>query len=509
MLKEYPGGSLALVSAQSASQLRMASKRILIRDEIDASPLELRNNEGNWLDVSYKRTTAFTSRRKILDLSTPVGYDQSSIQKLYEEGDQCHFQIPCLKCGTFQEITFSKLVPIYDNNTELKEIYYPCESCGQRHYNQDKVKFNKLGKWVPTAVSKSETMKSVYLSGLYSPPGMLSWEEMRREYDAAQQDDSGEKMKTFVTLSLGKAYRDITTKPKLQSVTRLRNNYKERTIPPGVLYLTVGIDVQTGEKDPRLELEVLGVGDQWRTWSIDYRVVNGEVKDPTGGAWSALVQGVTRDNWFSFKRADGVKFEPMMIFIDTGDGNVSDVIYKFIDGYQWKKTHAIKGFGTIRTTTHKMIRYRPHASGRFVEINTNHYKKTIYRNLENSYRSFNQSDDIQDIGFCHFPAEYSEKYFEMLTAEDARADGTFYCPHGKRNEALDARVYALCASDFFLDNYVKKLQADLRTKGFPENKILEREHKFVLRHFATTTGQVYPYRPEDLAEYLASKKRPS
>jgi len=506
LLKEYPGGSLALASAQSPSQMRFTSRRILIRDEVDSAPHDLKNDEGNWLSVSFKRTIAYGQRRKVLDLSTPVGYDQSNIQKLYEAGDQRHYQIPCLKCGEFQEITFNALVPIYDENQRLTEIYYPCKTCGHRHYNHDKTRFLKLGKWIPTAVSKSDSYRSYYISGLYSPPGMMSWEDMRLEFDEAQLDESKEKMKAFVTLSLGKPYRDVTTKPRLQRVVGLRGDYRQKAVPAGVLYLVAAIDVQTGTKDPRLEMEVLGIGDQWRTWSADYRVVRGEVTDPTGGAWAALYQGVVNEHWFNYRRKDGMVFEPKMIFIDTGDGNISEIVYSFISGYGWKNTFAIKGFGTVRTTTNKMIRYRPHSSGSFIEINTNHYKKIIYGNLSRSYTRFDATADIQDIGFCHFPAEYPESYFEMLTAEDARSDGTFFCPHGRRNEALDCRVYALCASDFFLDQCVKKLQATLRERQVPESEVLKCEHKFVLRKFAADTKQEYPYRPQDLAEYIASKK---
>jgi phage terminase large subunit GpA-like protein len=55
-------------------------------------------------------------------------------------------------------------------------------------------------------------------------------------------------------------------------------------------------------------------------------------------------------------------------------------------------------------------------------------------------------------GCCHFPIAYQQEFFNQLTSEEVRT--RFVCGHpvrywfkpsGKRNEALDRRVYALAA----------------------------------------------------------------
>ncbi|MCB1771954.1 MAG: phage terminase large subunit family protein, partial [Candidatus Competibacteraceae bacterium] len=55
-------------------------------------------------------------------------------------------------------------------------------------------------------------------------------------------------------------------------------------------------------------------------------------------------------------------------------------------------------------------------------------------------------------GYCHFPLAYDAHYFDMLTAEQVRTKyrkgrpvREWFCPPNRRNEALDARVYALAA----------------------------------------------------------------
>jgi phage terminase large subunit GpA-like protein len=55
-------------------------------------------------------------------------------------------------------------------------------------------------------------------------------------------------------------------------------------------------------------------------------------------------------------------------------------------------------------------------------------------------------------GFCHFPLDRDAAYFEQLTAERLRtryvkgfAQLYWWKPDGRRNEALDCRVYAYAA----------------------------------------------------------------
>ena len=55
-------------------------------------------------------------------------------------------------------------------------------------------------------------------------------------------------------------------------------------------------------------------------------------------------------------------------------------------------------------------------------------------------------------GYCHFPADYPEEYFKQLTAEriqtkfvNGHPSRIWVMPKGRRNEALDYRVYSMAA----------------------------------------------------------------
>ena len=55
-------------------------------------------------------------------------------------------------------------------------------------------------------------------------------------------------------------------------------------------------------------------------------------------------------------------------------------------------------------------------------------------------------------GYCHFSIAYQQEFFNQLTSEEVRTSFVrghpvryWFKPSGKRNEALDRRVYALAA----------------------------------------------------------------
>jgi phage terminase large subunit GpA-like protein len=77
----------------------------------------------------------------------------------------------------------------------------------------------------------------------------------------------------------------------------------------------------------------------------------------------------------------------------------------------------------------------------------------------------------------------------MLTAEEKRSDGSFYCPSGRRNEALDLRVYNLAARDFFIDLKIQELRDTYQKRGATKAQLLEIRSPAVLAMLAEATRQ--------------------
>jgi len=497
MSKEFVGGALDMASAQSAPSLRSDSKRVLIRDEIDGAPRNLKTGEGDWLEVSYVRTNAYDDRRKVLDFSTPTTIEDSSVYPEYLLGDQRKFHVPCPHCGGFQELRWAwndsaeyGLKPVLKDG-RLVDAYYQCEHCAGEIYNNDKSFMLRNGHWEPTAVSSSPYMRSYHISSLYSPVGMLSWLSIYEKYLRAKDTPDG--MRSFVNLYLGEPYRETGSRPELDQVIELRGRYKSKTVPDGVLFLTAGVDIQRGSKNnpdnpARIELEICGHGKRFRSWSIDYIVLEGSTDDHGDGAWALLAELIASGGW-SFKRDDGRVFQVQIALIDSGDGPNTDQVLSFTKGY--RNIFPSKGRQMLKADPQKrkvdsmeafnLKRYQAMVSGRGADyggyvIATNYYKHHTYNNLNNTYRNL---DDRERPGFCEFPEDYPASYFEMLTAEERRKDGSFH-QGSKRNEALDCRVMNLCAADIYLDSMVKDLQATAKSGGASRKDIETVNHAYVL-----------------------------
>ncbi len=495
--KEFVGGSLDMASAQSAPGLRSESKRIVIRDEIDGAPTQLKTGEGNWLEVSAARAMAFGDRGKIFDFSTPTTIEDSAIFPEYETGDQRKYLVPCPRCGGYQELRWASseqagygLKPIREDG-RVKDVYYECEHCHGEIYNHEKGFLLKHGYWKPTAVSSSPYLRSYHINSLYSPVGMLSWQSIWEKYEKVKDTPDG--MRSFTNLYLGEPYREAGTRPKIENVIELRRPYRSGVVHEDVLYITVGIDVQQGskkdKKNPaRLELEVCGHGARFKTFSTLYRRFEGDVDDYAAGAWADLDQFI-KDGGFAFKRADGRVFHAIMIFVDSGDGVTMDQVYQWCGArrntFPTKGTRQLKNAKGGDTMEAFNVRRYKHTKVNedltMYTISTNYYKHHTYNNLNNTYRNL---DDPDRPGFCQFPYDYDDHYFDMLTAEEKRADGSFHTPQGRRNEALDCRVLNLCAGDIYLDSKVFELKVEAKAAGATPKDLEMINHKFVLGRLA-------------------------
>jgi phage terminase large subunit GpA-like protein len=252
----------------------------------------------------------------------------------------------------------------------------------------------------------------------------------------------------------------------------------------------VGADVQQGSKKdpnnlPRIELEILGIGSKYRTYSINYLRFEGSIDDPFDGAWEDLNEWALNGG-LSFTKKNGKKISVSMVFIDSGDGNFTDVVYRFTG--RWQNTFPIKGFNALKKRNGEkgdefgpsnFKRYRAikiDADRPLYEISTNFYKGSIYSNLKVERMGLGE----QKAGFCDFPVDYPESYFKMLSAEERKADGSFHCASGRRNEALDTRVYALCAADVFLDAKLQEFRAVAKTEGASPVQIQQLTHRTML-----------------------------
>lgn len=150
--KDFPGGTLVMVGANSAVGLRSIPIKNLFLDEEDGYPGDV-EGEGDPIDLAKKRTDTFSSKKKIFHCSTPTVEGRSKIEANFNNTDQRRFFVPCPKCDFFQWLQWQQ-IKWEDDNPET--TYYECEKCEHKIKNWQKTKMLERGEWRPTSVSKSK-----------------------------------------------------------------------------------------------------------------------------------------------------------------------------------------------------------------------------------------------------------------------------------------------------------------------------------------------------------------
>ena len=237
---------------------------------------------------------------------------------------------------------------------------------------------------------------------------------------------------------------------------------------------------------PRLEAEIIGHGTQYRTASIIWNTIYGQINNYALGSWAQLREWI--EPGLHFERRDGFEFPVQTIFVDSGDGMYSDLVANFCAPLP--NTYASKGARTPKKDKLKLVNIDSMVAGNIynfklsksannqniVLINTNYYKGHIYRNFKN----VSQGSDEQLPSSHITPSDYPDFYFQQLRAEKQKTDGTFHNPANKRNEALDSLVGNKAASDFIIQGFIEADREKLKRK-FPALKAKTREADEKLR----------------------------
>jgi phage terminase large subunit GpA-like protein len=460
--KDFPGGVLVMTGANSAVGLRSMAARYLFLDEVDAYPGDV-EGEGDPITLAMARTRTF-ARRKVLLVSTPKITGMSRIESAYEESDQRKYWVPCPTCREFQILKFAQLRwPKGDPQSAV----YVCEHCGQEIRNHQKHSMLARGEWRAGAKGDGKTA-GFHISSLYSPVGWFSWGDAAKQFEQAQKNPA--LLQVFVNTVLGETWTLLGEAPEWQKLYDRREDYKVGLVPRGGLFLTAGADVQ---KD-RIEVEIAAWGRGKESWSVDYRVFEGDTS--RAAVWEKLT-GLLNE---SFTTESGLELPIMQLAVDSG--------FATIEVYQWARRQGgrvlvIKGdsrtpslIGSASPVEVGPMGAKLKRGVRVWPVNSGMAKEELYRWLRQDRPT--DEDVAKGIpfpsGYCHFP-RYSEEYFKQITAEQLVTKIVKgYRRHEwqkmrERNEALDCRVYARAAAGRVgIDRFQEKHWTDLeRRVGAP------------------------------------------
>jgi phage terminase large subunit GpA-like protein len=430
--KEFSGGIMLMAGANSATGLRSAPCRYLFCDEVDAFPADV-DGEGDPVSLAERRTTTF-ARRKILLTSTPTVKDFSRIEAEYQRSDQRRFYVPCPACGAMEWLKWGQL-KWADGQPETAR--YQCEHCGERFEEMHKPAMLRGGEWRATSPSNGRTA-GFHLSGLYSPLGWCSWEQLVDDFLRAKADAPA--LKSFVNTRLAETWEeDYAAKVSADGLMARRLDYKPGVCPAGVVLLTGGVDVQ----DNRLAVSVWGWGEGETGWLVWHQELMG---DPTQTEVWEQLDHVLATEW---ETECGKHLKLAQVAVDSG-GHCTHEVYRYVRDRGSRGVVAIKGSSrrnspAVGKGSKVDVNWRGKVIKRGVtlyQLGTDTIKTTLFGRLRHN----------ETTGGLNFGLAADDEYYRQLTSERQALRYHRGFPirewvkkAGDRNEALDCAVYGYAA----------------------------------------------------------------
>lgn len=446
-LKEFPGGIMNLTGANSAAGLRSMPAKYAILDEVDAYEGDV-EGEGSPIDLVQQRLKTFGRFGKMFMISTPTIKGASQIERAYEDTDQRRFFVPCPFCNHMQWLRFESLK--WDKG-QPEGARYICEECEGQIENRHKERMLPAGEWRPTAECTNKAAIGFHLSALYSPVGWESWENIARNWEAAQGDDA--KLKTFKNTTLGETWQERGEAPEWQRIYDRRDAWTLGNMPANVCFLTAGVDVQRD----RIEVHVWGWARGLESWLVDVAILEGNTADINSAVWQDLVATLSR----TWSHPGGAQMSIFKAAVDTGDGPLTPMIYSWIRQQGGQQIVAIKGDRERYSAGSPVVgpSYMDVAYGgkkikrglKLWKISGPFFKSETYRWL----RLEKPTDEDVAVGvtfpdgYVHIPNGVNSEWVQQLVAEQLVSEKTragfvkfVWKQLRERNEALDCRVYA-------------------------------------------------------------------
>lgn len=463
--KDFPGGVLILTGANSAVGLRSMPVRYLFLDEVDAYPADV-DGEGDPVSLAEKRTTTFSTRRKIYVCSTPTIRGFSRIEREYESSDQRKYYVPCPHCKELQVLQWSNIKFKHDDKYNLLgEVVYECKSCKASIEEYHKTWMLENGKWIAKEISD---VAGFHLSSLYSPIGWKSWKDIVLEFLKVKKTNDKTLLKTWVNTILAETWEEEAESISDNEIYNRRENYGVE-VPSGVILLTASADIQ----EDRIEILVNGWGLQEESWAIEHEVLYGDTANPD--------IYIHLDNFLvkTYTHAYGYQWRIVAATIDTGYRTKQ--VYDFVRPRQQSRNiFAVKGANThgMPIVTKPSINSIPGIH--LYHIGVDAAKDLIYGRLR-SEKDKEGKKRCEGPGYMHYPLSFDEDYFKQLTAEKVITKYKNGIPYrvyvkdpGRRNEALDLTVYNVAALLIYLSRTNQKLE---RIAESVQAKIIEIEKK--------------------------------
>lgn len=441
--KRYPGGSLYMIGAVSASNFRGPRCGMAYAGEVDGMN---DTTEGDPIFLLWKRCEGFEDAIKIVE-GSPTIKGHSRIEFWMNQSDVRKWFCPCRKCGELQFLMWKMVDFPKLGKSRFEKAVMLCQSCATAHNDQQRARMILDGAWKPTQAFNG--IRGYWLNGLNSllPPEKGFKSKLHQfaqdAHRAKHSQKPRETIRVWVNTFLNECYQEEqNAKQDFRVLFDRREEFPaDGKIPQGVKLITAGWDFQID----RTEGEFIGWGDDEESWGLGNVAIFGDFRMPE--SYKQLDSTMNR----IFEREDRARLPVVASGWDTGYSAAQRALYAFLRPRFTRRFYAMKGASS---------KWAPAwAKGRREEritlflIGTNRMKNYIYNRATIA---------TPGPGFMHFAKNeelgYDEEWFKQLLSEDSHteyAQGVqmtiFEMPttpgegQSARNEALDKRVYAQAA----------------------------------------------------------------
>jgi len=433
--KQFPGGTLSMVGANSPRGFRRVSRRVVLFDEVDGYPASA-GAEGDQIKLGIRRTEYYWNRT-IVAGSTPTVKDFSRVERMFLQTDQRRYFVPCPDCGHMQ---YLKWPNIRWTDGDPSTAGYCCESCGVIIPHSKKRWMVERGEWRATAPGNGKHV-GFHIWAAYSYSPNATWPNLVEEFLDAKND--AEQLKTFVNTVLGETWEDeYASKVGADSLLeRAADETYQQYVPPAeVLALTIGCDVQ----DDRLSLSVWGWGREEEGWLIDRVKLYGSPSRPE--VWKQLDEILQKP----YVNEAGEEIKVLCCAIDSGGHHTQEV-------YQYSRERAAMGVIAIKGMSQKG---KP-PLGKATKVDVDYKGKALKKGAQlfpvgvDTVKSLlfgRLKHNDPGAGYLHFFPTIGTDYFEELTAEkqilrfrNGYPERVWVKKSQAPNEALDEMNYAYAA----------------------------------------------------------------
>ncbi len=466
--KYFPGGMLASTFASEAGNLARRSIRYLICEEEDKWKASA-SGRGDPFGMAWGRMDTFRGKKKALRSSSPSRAG-SAIDRAYELSDKRQWLAVCPLCQCEQsmmekfytQVRYDESLPTVEEQAATARYY--CEGCNQPWDDFVRRAAVEAGRW--QAQAKFRGIAGFWISSLYSP--WLDLADIVLEY-LRKKDNPIEKMQ-FTNERLAENWVEEGEAVQWEALLKRAEEYPVGTVPRGGLFVVGGGDVQWD----RIEGEKVAYGRNRESWSVDYRVFDGDTSQPE--VWQRFWSWVHD----AVPTAGGSMMPTSRFFLDSGDGGRTHMVYEQVR-LQPKHIVAIKGTDRGLMPVGQTSKVDVTINGRKIKsglgiklVNASWFKSEIYADLKKGIGL----DGKYPAGYIHLPKLgqfYGEEHAKQLCAEqkvtwqEKRTGRTKqeWRKKRSRNEALDCRVYARAAAydlgmDRFQPHHWAQLEAALQ-----------------------------------------------